>query len=833
MRLLTQALLTFLLNAIWQVALIVAFAAFADWLLRGIAARYRHALWIVTLLACITLPLFSANALRKPVPVRNPVAAPIASGPVVLTRIITPDVEIADTPNAEALTSTNPAAKRPIVSWSSLTLPVRVAFTILATYIAFLLWKFVLLLRAWRRTQSIVAGASDSPLPVDLQATIDRCRTLIVVKQIRILRSPHVPVPITLGVVNPIIVLPESLLEETDRDLLSSAIGHELVHVARRDYLWNLVFETVYLPLSFHPAAALVRRRIRQTRELCCDDIVATKVLNAKTYARSLMRIIGSTPLSPRLISDTTIGLNQSDILEVRIMSLLNSKNRKSRSPRMLLIAAALVLIAPCVVGAKLALKLDVYAQEPNLYAQEKEARKQQEKALEGLRQQARDLSEQLKGADETQRKEIEARLRAVKKNLEEHERAVAEFRYQQEDLDKMRTELELYAKSKTTDEQELKKMREYLAKIETEYPADDARLREAKEKLALLEKAGQNRKAKVTYRVEPEYTPDARDKQITGTVLLGVTVGPDGTAQNIQIKRSLFPSLDESAVSAVRKWRFEPAIKDGQAVSFYLQVEFYFSPDGSGADAYREKQEREKAEYREKEEREKAEYKEKEFRIRTNENEAGRRAERESEEKRNAILAGMAQISMERAIQIATSASPGKVLECSLVGEHWEKEGELAKPSLVLYHVVILSNESPARTHVLINAIDGSVFRVTKDEKREEDESAAYTTEQGTTGYATKRRAIQGGVLNGKALSLPQPQYPAIARAAKASGTVNVEVVVDEQGSVVAAYAVSGHPLLQAAAVSAARQAKFSPTSVNGEPTRINGILTYNFVVQ
>jgi len=821
MRPLTQAVLTFLLNAIWQAALVVAFAVFADWLLRGIAAQYRHALWIVTLLVCLILPVFSSSTARKPITLRNSVDAHAASGPVVITRILTPDVEVADAARVGALTSTDPAAKRRVFSWNSVNLPSRVAFTILGIYLAFLLCRLLLLLRAWRRTQSILRGASDSSLPDHLQVITDRCSRLIGVKRFRILHSAEVPVPITLGIANPIIVLPESLLAETDRDLLSSAIGHELVHVARRDYLWNLVFETIYLPLSFHPAAVLVRRRIRQTRELCCDEIVAMKLLNAETYAHSLMRLIGSAPMSPRLISDTTIGLNQSDILEVRIMSLLNSKNRKSRSPRMLLIAAALVLIAPCIVGAKLALKLDVYAQEPPT-AQEKEARKQQEKALEGLRQQARDLSEQLKGADETQRKEIEARLRAVKNNLEEHERAVAEFRYQQEDLDKMRTELELYAKSKTTDEQELKKMREYLAKIETEYPADDARLREAKEQLALLEKAGQNRKARVTYRVEPEYTADAREKQITGTVVLGVTVGHDGSLQNVQVKKSLFPSLDESAIAAVHKWRFEAAMKDGQPVSFYLVAEFYFSPDGSGADAYREK-----------EEREKAEYKEKEFRVRTNENEAGRRAERESEEKRNAILAGMAQISMERAIQIATSASPGKVLECSLVGEHWEKEGELAKPSLVLYHVVILSNESPARTHVLINAIDGSVFRVTKDEKREEDESAAYTTEQGTTGYATKRRAIQGGVLNGKALSLPQPQYPAIARAAKASGTVNVEVVVDEQGTVVAAYAVSGHPLLQAAAVSAARQAKFSPTSVNGEPTRINGILTYNFVVQ
>jgi TonB family protein len=824
MRFLTQAVLTFLLNAIWQAALVVAFAVFADWLLRGISAHYRHALWIVTLLVCLTLPLLSAST-RQPIALRNAVGAPVASGPVVITRILTPDVEVADA-NVEASTSTGLVATRRAFSWNSVNLPTRAAFTILGIYLAFLLGKLLLLGRAWRRTQSILRGASDAPLPDHLQVITDRCRRSIGVKRVRILHSREVPVPITLGIANPIIVLPESLLEETDCDLLSSAIGHELVHVARRDYLWNLVFETIYLPLSFHPAAVLVRRRIRQTRELCCDEIVAMKLLNAETYAHSLMKLIGSAPLSPRLISDTTIGLNQSDILEVRIMSLLNSKNRRSRSPRSLLIAAALILTAPCVLGAKLALKLDVYAQEPTPSAQEKEAKQQLEKSLQGLKEQERDLSQKLKSADETQRKEIEARLREVQKNLEDHERAAAEFRYQQQDLDKMRTALELYAKSQTASEEDLKKMREYLAKIEGEYPRDDARLREVRDNLARLESAGQNRKAKLIYRVEPDYTPDAREKQITGTVQLGFTVGHDGSVQSVQVKKSLFPSLDESAVAAVRKWRFEPAMKDGQPASMYMAVEFYFSPDGSGADAYREK-----------EEREKTEYKEKEFRARMNENEAGRRAEREPEEKRNATLAGMAQISMERAIQIATSASPGKVLECSLVGERWSSEAELAKPSLVLYHVVILSNDSPLRTHVLVNAVDGSVFRVSKEKQREEEDTVGYanTRREGeeTMSYATNRRSIEGGELNGKASSLPNAEYPAIARAAKASGTVTVDVLVDEAGNVVAAKAVSGHPLLQAAAVKAARQAKFTPTYVSGEPARISGYLTYNFIAQ
>ena len=91
----------------------------------------------------------------------------------------------------------------------------------------------------------------------------------------------------------------------------------------------------------------------------------------------------------------------------------------------------------------------------------------------------------------------------------------------------------------------------------------------------------------------------------------------------------------------------------------------------------------------------------------------------------------------------------------------------------------------------------------------------------------------ISGGVLNGKAISLPKPQYPPIARAAHAAGTVVVQVLIDENGSVVSAKAVSGHPLLQAVAVAAARQARFSPTKLSGQPVKVTGVIQYNFVAQ
>jgi protein TonB len=94
-------------------------------------------------------------------------------------------------------------------------------------------------------------------------------------------------------------------------------------------------------------------------------------------------------------------------------------------------------------------------------------------------------------------------------------------------------------------------------------------------------------------------------------------------------------------------------------------------------------------------------------------------------------------------------------------------------------------------------------------------------------------RAPISGGVLNGKAINLPKPQYPAIAKAAHASGTVTVQVLIDENGNVVSAKAISGHPLLQAVAVAAARQARFSPTKLSGQPVKVTGVIQYNFVAQ
>jgi protein TonB len=106
-------------------------------------------------------------------------------------------------------------------------------------------------------------------------------------------------------------------------------------------------------------------------------------------------------------------------------------------------------------------------------------------------------------------------------------------------------------------------------------------------------------------------------------------------------------------------------------------------------------------------------------------------------------------------------------------------------------------------------------------------DSGVAANVAGGQQQNQQKRGPIAGGMLNSKAIYLPTPEVPP----GEASGVVLVAVVIDEQGNVIDARAVSGPQHLQPAAVNAARLARFSPTMLMGEPVRVTGTLSYNFV--
>ena len=88
-------------------------------------------------------------------------------------------------------------------------------------------------------------------------------------------------------------------------------------------------------------------------------------------------------------------------------------------------------------------------------------------------------------------------------------------------------------------------------------------------------------------------------------------------------------------------------------------------------------------------------------------------------------------------------------------------------------------------------------------------------------------------GVLKGNAISLPKPNYPMMARQIGLQGSVTVQVLIDEDGKVISAQAISGHPILIPEAKKAALQSRFTPTKLSNQPVKVSGVITYNFVKQ
>jgi beta-lactamase regulating signal transducer with metallopeptidase domain len=364
----SQFLLTFLLNAVWQVALIAVLAAFGSWLLRKMIARYQHWLWVGALCLAFLVPFVTSSRAALDNPIAPAATAQIPSFP--RTSAPFADNEIAQTTSARDLATS---------SRSTFQLNQTVGLALLAVYCGFLLYRIFKLVQAWHTTRNIRRLAVELEPDDRLTEIIQRCERNLSIPSdsVKVLRSETLPVPVTIGLRPPVIILPEALLHEGNIDLLTSAIGHEFIHVARRDYLLNLVYELLFVAISFHPAAAFLRRRVKQTRELCCDELVAERILTAEVYARSLVRLAGSAPPLGRLSVTTTVGIADADILEARIMSLLKKPELNTRWKKLLLVAVSLLLLVPCVAAATFVARFDVDRSAQDPAAQEKQERKE------------------------------------------------------------------------------------------------------------------------------------------------------------------------------------------------------------------------------------------------------------------------------------------------------------------------------------------------------------------------------------------------------------------------------------------------------------------------
>jgi hypothetical protein len=161
-------------------------------------------------------------------------------------------------------------------------------------------------------------------------------------KGVKLLFSSQITVPVTVG--RRSVVLPEALFDSAASDLLSAAMGHEMAHIKRRDFAFNLCHQLLSMPLAFHPAVVFIKRRINETRELACDEMVTERWLDAPDYARALLRLADSAMASHR--PTYSLGVFEADILEERIMKLIERKPRLSVRARTVILALVLSLVS-------------------------------------------------------------------------------------------------------------------------------------------------------------------------------------------------------------------------------------------------------------------------------------------------------------------------------------------------------------------------------------------------------------------------------------------------------------------------------------------------------
>ena len=325
MRSLEADLLTFLVNALWQIPLLAA----ATWAGAGLLARapaaYRHRLWIVALALTLTSPLASAVRSHK-------------AGGAAIT---------AGRSSSEAAHDgfLGPADRGAAALTKRLNIHAGLSGGVMGrtaaiAYLLFLLIKAVRLRRAWRRTEGLVrraeaASGSLVEVAADCAATFGRDASIRI--------SGEIAAPMTFGVRRPVIVLPTRVARSGETASLRGVLAHELAHVVRNDCVVNLACELLALPVSFHPAVRFLRRRISGARETACDEAAAAFV-SPRTYAQTLLNVAALASRRTRFAG--ALGALDGDALEDRMERILDTRNKMAARMAAAVLGAAVLTLA-------------------------------------------------------------------------------------------------------------------------------------------------------------------------------------------------------------------------------------------------------------------------------------------------------------------------------------------------------------------------------------------------------------------------------------------------------------------------------------------------------
>jgi TonB family protein len=336
MRSLEFWILAYLLNSLWQVPLLFAAAWLAARALRSLGAAIEHRVWVFALLLQSLLPalsIFPWEWLRMPFWGAN-VSRP-----------------------GEAHVS---IAMGEGTGIGVLQLPgvLQGAITILYVAVtAFFLARFL-----WRTINLSALRREAVPVKLTGQAALfwKQCLRRFEVQDVSIAASSRVFGPVTLGIHRKLLLLPVNVIEELPEPDLHTVIAHEFAHMRRKDFMKNLLYELLSLPLRYHPLLWLTRARIMESREMVCDQMAAA-VTGPNEYAQSLLR------LASLLITGTlgrtphTIGIFDANVFERRLMNV-TEKQQEVRGVRRVVIVAACAALGLATCGSALALGMHANA---------------------------------------------------------------------------------------------------------------------------------------------------------------------------------------------------------------------------------------------------------------------------------------------------------------------------------------------------------------------------------------------------------------------------------------------------------------------------------------
>lgn len=142
----------------------------------------------------------------------------------------------------------------------------------------------------WQVRRLTWVGVEPLSAPWDARVT-GLVQAFGVSRPVRVLRSTVVRVPAVIGWLRPVVLIPAAALAGLSGRQLELIIAHELAHIRRADYLVNLLQVFIETVLFYHPAVRWMSNRVRQERELCCDDAVIATCGDTLTYAQALTEL--------------------------------------------------------------------------------------------------------------------------------------------------------------------------------------------------------------------------------------------------------------------------------------------------------------------------------------------------------------------------------------------------------------------------------------------------------------------------------------------------------------------------------------------------------------